>query len=73
MPSISGSVKDQPTEDLIWGSVDVIIRFLSTGIKGKIVGFEPVAIIIFFAANTSELPSSLVTFTDLAESKDPKP
>ena len=50
-----------------------MIRSLSTGIKGKIVGLEPVAMIIFLAEITSEEPSSFVTFTVLAESNEPKP
>ena len=50
-----------------------MIRSLSTGMNGKIVGLEPVAMMIFFADKTSELPSSFVTFTVLAESNDPKP
>ena len=36
-------------------SVEVIIRFLSNGMKGKIVGFEPVAIITLSAVMLSSV------------------
>jgi hypothetical protein len=41
-------------------SVEVIIRSLSILIKGKLDGFEPVAIMVFLASIVSEEPSGLV-------------
>ena len=67
------TIKCFGTSVIFKASVDVIIRFLSTGIKGKIVGLEPVAMMMCFPDKISELPSSLFTFTVLAESKEPKP
>ena len=44
-------------------SVEVIILSLSNVIKGKLDGFEPVAIMIFFASMVSDVPSALATAT----------
>ena len=50
-----------------------MILSLSIEMKGNEDGFEPVAIIVFFASITSDEPSFLVTLIVVALSKDPKP
>ena len=50
-----------------------MILSLSSLIKGKLEGLEPVAIIIFFDSMISEEPSALVTFTEVALSNEPTP
>ena len=43
-------------------SVEVIIRFLSNGMKGKIVGFEPVAMIAYFVSENRNQGKILILF-----------
>ena len=54
-------------------SVEVIIRFLSGSIPGKKLGFDPVAMMMFFAVITVSEPSSLFTETEFLSTKEPKP
>ena len=54
-------------------SVEVIILSLSNLIKGKVAGFEPVAIIMLVPSITSEEPSFLAIFTCVLSTKEPKP
>ena len=42
-------------------------------IKGKLEGFEPVAIMMFLDSIISDEPSFLVTLTEVALSKEPTP
>ncbi|MNT84335.1 hypothetical protein D3C72_2243350 [compost metagenome] len=49
-----------------------MIRFLSTGKKGKAVGFEPEAMITFFAVIVSDLPSLVILIVFLS-TKEPTP
>ena len=50
-----------------------MILSLSNLINGKVDGFEPVAIMIFFASIVSDLPSALVTATWVASTNEPNP
>ena len=54
-------------------SVEVIIRFLSNGMKGKIVGFEPVAIITLSAVMLSSVLSVFIILMVFLSVKEPKP
>jgi hypothetical protein len=45
-------------------SVEVIILSLSNVIKGKLDGFEPVAIMIFFASSLMNADKSIFYFLD---------
>ena len=49
------------------------MRSLSKEIKGKLAGFEPVAMIILVPSIVSSEPSFFVIFTCVASTKDPIP
>ena len=54
-------------------SVEVITRSLSSLIKGKVAGLEPVAMIAYFVVIVSEVPSEAVIFSSVGDSKLPTP
>jgi len=64
------SIKCFGTSVSVNASVEVIIRFLSNWIKGRLDGFEPVAIMIFVPVISCTLPSGflmLIVFLSLNE------
>ena len=54
-------------------SVEVIILSLSNLIKGKVEGFEPVAIIMVAPSIVSDEPSAFAIATWVASTKEPNP